>query len=478
MNVVVIGGGIAGLAASYFLLNENAQAPATTPGKKLKLTLLEATERLGGVISTTNFDGAVIEEGPDSIITTKPWAISLIHSLGLSNQIIETNPTNRRALVALNGRLHPVPPGFFMMAPGQIIPFLFSSLFTPAGKLRMLMDLLIEPGPDIDDESVASFVRRRLGQEALDRVAQPLLAGIYTANPAALSLRATMPQFLDWERKHGSIIIGLQQQSKHGPDSNSSGARYSMFATLREGMSTLVNALASHIRTYADIRCGVQVEQIYQHQERWHIRLANNEILDADAVVCASPSHITATLVRKDSPKLATLLSGIPRASSAVINLVYRRSDVKHSLNGFGFVVPAKEKRSIIACSFSSVKFPGRAPNDMVALRIFAGGAMQNNVYCLPDNRLQQLAIADVRDYLGINGQPVWSSFKRFPDSMPQYQVHHAKVIAQIDTLLNGLPGLFLAGNAVSGVGIPDCIHSGELAATKLVEFLRARSVS
>ena len=467
-RIIVIGGGITGLAATNKLLELSTSLPDNV---KLEILLLEASNKLGGVIQTINEQDCLVECGPDSFITQKPWAIELCQRLEIADNIIQTNQNHRCTFVAFNGKLHPLPDGFMMMAPTKWRPFINSSLFTPLGKLRMAMDLILPKGSKEVDESLADFVIRRFGREALERVAQPMIGGIYTADPRRLSLRATMPRFMDLEEKYGSVIKGMMHEKAiHTGNGTESGVRYSMFVTLDKGMQLLVDSLIKKIPANS-IRCNtsvLRIESITQESNckpSWNIISKAGETFPADAVLITTPSYAIADLMAKIDPLLSAELKRIEYASSVVINLIYNKTDIPVPINGFGFVVPASEPHSIIACSFSSVKFPQRAPKGKVLLRVFMGGALKPGINNLTDNELLQLARKDLAALLKISDKPLFSLITRWTHSMPQYHIGHLNLLKQIDAKLANLPGLALAGNAYHGVGIPDCIYSGEQAA-------------
>ncbi len=316
----------------------------------------------------------------------------------------------------------------------------------------------------IQDESLASFVRRRLGREALERMAQPMIGGIYTADPETLSLRATLPRFLDMERDHRSLILAMLR-SGQAKKSGTSGARYSLFLSFERGMQTLTEALT---RINADIRLNTRVEALRWDNSTWTIA-SGREDIGADNVCLAVPAYVAASLLENVSGGLAAKLRHINYASTATINFAYKRSDIKHPLNGFGFVVPLIENRSLIACTFSSVKFSGRAPEDHVLLRAFAGGALQPQIFGLDDAELVPRIEADLRELLGITGRPLFTEVARWERSMPQYEVGHLDRVAEIEDEVRKLPGLALAGNSYRGAGIPDCIRSGGNAADSIL---------
>jgi oxygen-dependent protoporphyrinogen oxidase len=454
-RIVVVGGGITGLAAAHRVQELNPS---------VKLTLIEASDRLGGTIQTEYRDGFLLERGPDSFISEKPEALALAKRLGLESQVITTNETFRRSFIVRNGRLRAVPEGFQLLAPSRIWPFITSDIFSVAGKARMAADLFLPRKSTNGDESLASFVRRRLGEEALARMAQPMVGGIYTADPETLSLRATLPRFLDMEQKHRSLILAMLRQGR-AQKAGTSGARYSLFLSFDRGMQVLVDAVT---RINADFYLNTRVQRLVFDQG-WTIITDKGEQLKADAVCLAVPAHTAASLLSDTSSQLAQRLNAINYASTATINLAYRRSAIVHPLNGFGFVVPFIEKRSLIACTFSSVKFADRAPDEYVLLRAFAGGALQPEIFALNEATLATKVEADLRELLKIREDPRFIEVAKWERSMPQYEVGHLDRVNEIERLVAELPGLALAGNSYRGAGIPDCIRSGESAAAALL---------
>jgi len=407
---------------------------------------------------------SLLERGPDSFISEKPHALALAKRLGLESQLIQTNEKLRRSFIVRNGRLRTVPEGFQLLAPSRLWPFIASDIFSLAGKARMAADLLLprKSSNGTTDESLASFVRRRLGTEALERMAQPMVGGIYTADPETLSLRATLPRFLDMEREHRSLILAMLRQGQ-SQKTGTSGARYSLFLSFDRGMQVLVDALAKQIK--AEIHLNTRVEAIKRAGPGWRITTSSGEHLEAEAVCLALPAYIAASLLADTNNTLAEKLQGIKYASTATINFAYRRAAIKHPLNGFGFVVPFVEKRSLIACTFSSVKFSGRAPDEHVLLRAFAGGALQPDIFALEDSELSARVEADLRDLLGINEAPLFVEVAKWERSMPQYEVGHLDRVTEVENLVKTIPGLAIAGNSYRGAGIPDCIRSGQSAA-------------
>ena len=460
MRLVVVGGGITGLAAAHHALELARERRIA-----LELTLVEARERLGGTIATERAGGFLIEAGPDSFLSEKPWALALCRRLGLEDRLARTDDRYRKVFVWHAGRLHPLPDGWELLAPTRLAPFLSSRLFSWPGKLRMAFDLVLPRGI-ADDESLGAFVRRRLGREALERVAQPLVAGIYTADPDDLSLTATMPRFAELEKQERSIILGLRRARRRARETGVSGARWSLFVTLKEGMEELVAALATRLQP-GTVLLKQRVAGVERRGDRWRVATAEGADLDADRVIVATESHAAARMLRYVDPTLATLLAEIPYASSATVTLGYRRADVAHPLDGFGFVVPHAQKRALLACTFSSVKYAGRAPEGDVLLRAFVGGALNEAVLELDDAPLVMRARAELREALGITAAPALARVFRWPKAMPQYHVGHLARVETIERRAGALPGLDLAGGAYRGVGIADCVRSGEAAAER-----------
>lgn len=456
-HIVVIGGGISGLAAAHRLIELNPS---------LDLTLVEASARVGGTLLTDEREGFLLERGPDSFITEKPEAVALAKRLGIESQLIETNPNHRRSFIVRNGRLRPVPEGFQLLAPSRIWPFITSDIFSLPGKARMAADLFLprKSTNGVADESLASFVRRRLGREALERMAQPMVGGIYTADPETLSLRATLPRFLDMEKDHRSLILAMLRKAR--AQSGTSGARYGLFLSFDRGMEVLAQALKQKI-SRCEVKLNTRVVAI-ERERGWKLKTDKGDTIEADAICLAVPAYIAAQLLSVVNPSLSAQLNQIKYASTATINFAYPRNAIQHPLDGFGFVVPFVEKRSLIACTFSSVKFPGRAPDDHVLLRAFAGGALQPEVFALEESEIVNRVESDLHELLGITGKPLFTEVSKWQNSMPQYEVGHLDRIAAIENTVRELPGLTLAGNAYRGAGIPDCIRSGETAAEYL----------
>lgn len=473
-KIAIIGGGISGLAAAHKFLELGKEK-----NLPVEFVLFEAGNYLGGVIRSHTRDGFLLEAGPDSIVTEKPQAINLAKRLGLESEIIPTDEKNRRSFIVQNGKLHPVPEGFHLLAPSMFMPFLKSDIFTFSGKARMALEMFIPRRKNAsgeDDESLASFVRRRFGVEALERMAQPMVGGIYTADPEKLSLRATMPRFLDMEEQAGSIIrslIKIRQNQNKELNEGTSGARYSLFVSFKDGMQTLVDAIVK-ILPSDSIKLNTKVtslkSQVSSQNSGWRVTTSANEIFDFDAVCLSMPAYASAVLLRSIDSELADELEAIPYASSATMNLAFKREDIPHKLDGFGFVVPFAEKRTVMACTFSSVKYEGRAPCGFVLLRAFIGGDLQPEMYALDEDKMIEGVRRDLKDLLGIEKPPHFVETAKWARSMAQYHLGHLERIERINERLKAIPSLKLMGNAYNGAGIPDCVRIAETAANDLID--------
>jgi oxygen-dependent protoporphyrinogen oxidase len=472
--VVVVGGGISGLAAAHRLVRRAAAAPGR---HSYEVVVLEARNRAGGAIWTERHDGFTLEGGADSFITNKPAAIDLCRDLGLGDRLIETDASRRRSFVVRNGRLLPVPEGFVMLAPSRVWPVLLSPLFSIGGKFRFLMERFVPRRRDRVEESLAAFVRRRFGREILDRLVQPLVGGVYTADPNELSLEATLSQFPEMERRHGSLLRGTRRlvQRSGMIDRGTSGARFGLFLSLDEGMDLLPRTLAAALPE-GSLRTSTAVRRVARSEREggWRVELLDGTAIEAAAVVLAAEAHASARLIDPYDHELARLLRSIPYASSLVVNVAYRRDAVGHPLDGFGAVMPACEGRSILAVSFSSVKFPCRAPAGTALMRVFLAGALQPELFDLDDARVAELVERELKELLGIQGPPLLLEISRHARAMPQYTLGHLGRIADIRDRAGQHPGLFLTGNAFDGVGIPDCIRGAHVAADAAVGYLAA----
>lgn len=462
MRLVVIGGGITGLAAAH-----RALELAGEQRRDLKLRLLEASPRLGGTIGTERRDGYVLEEGPESFITDKPWGLALAKRVGLEGELIGTQDAFRRSFVVRNGKLLPVPEGFQLLAPSRFGPLARTPIFSWPGKLRMGLDLFLPRRREESDESLGGFVLRRLGREALERLAEPMIGGIYGADPMRLSIQATLPRFRDMEREHGSVIRAMWARSRNAASAAKqgvSGARYGLFVSFREGMQTLVDAVAARLPAGC-ISLSTPVRKLERQATGWIVHTEAEQI-PADAVLIGLPTHRASALMAEVEPELSRLLADVPYGDAGTMTLAYRREDVPHPLNGFGFVVPAVEGLTILGCTFSHVKWAGRAPDGVALLRAFLG---QKALTDGDEERLLRLVRQDFRKLLGIEAEPLFTKTWIGRKVMPQYPVGHLERVAEMERRAAALPGLALAGGGYRGVGIPDSVHSGEEAAERLL---------
>ena len=466
-RIAIAGGGITGLAAAHRILEV-----ARRRSLPVEVALFEASHRLGGVISSFRRDGFLLEEGPDSIITDKPWARELAERLGIGERLVGTQDRYRRSFVVRRGRMRPTPDGFYLLAPSMLVPLAASTIFSPLGKARMALDLIIPRRTSPADESIGSFVTRRLGREALERMAQPMVAGIYGADPHALSLQATFPRFRQMETEHGSVIRAMWAARRRpsagaapAPGSaRSSGARYGLFVSFDAGLQVLTDTLAG-VLPEGLARTGTPVSSIAQvPPARWSLTVGDR-VEEFDAVILALRAHQAATLVRRVDEKLADRLASIPYTSAVTVSLAFPEAAIAHPLDGFGFVVPTIEKLSMLGCTFCHRKYASRSPDRHALVRAFCG----ESVYRDSDEEIIARVLGDLRRLLGIRGEPSLTHLARWPRSMPQYMVGHLDLVSEIENRVATHHGLALAGNAYRGIGVPDCVHSGEKAAEAII---------
>lgn len=469
-RIAVIGGGVSGLAAAHHLLEINPE---------LDVRLYEASERVGGVIQTTKFDGFLVESAADNFITTPNAGVKLCERVGLGDDLIGTNPLGRKAMVVSRGRLEPIPEGFLIMAPSRLWPLVTTRTLGMYGKLRAGWEYFVPQKHREEDESLKAFVTRRFGKELFERLVQPLVGGIYTADPEKLSVAATMPRFLEMERKHGSLISAMLKARKGKPTEKSSGARYGQFATLRGGMSRLIEAIQDRLPD-GTIQTECPVNSMTQNADgSWALELGDGHASTEtfDAVIIAAPARHASQMLRNVDAKVSEELSRIEYASCAVLSMGFSRDQIAHPLDAFGFVVPMVEKRQILSCSFSSVKYDGRAPENHVLLRVYIGGACQSELLEKSDEELIQIAREELADLIGLSGEPLFTRLSQQRQAMPQYHVGHCDRVERINHRLEAFPSLALAGNSLNGVGVPGCIESGETAAERVAEALAQSEV-
>jgi len=464
-RIIVIGGGIAGLSAAYY---------ATRNLQYSEITLLEASSRWGGKILTDRVDGFVVEGGPDTFLATKPWGVALCKELGLGERLHGTNPRQKNTYVLHDGRLHPLPEGLAMMIPSNIPSILHSRLISWPGKVRIGLDFLLPPRFPNGDESLGAFVSRRLGREAYENLIEPLMSGIYAGDGDALSLSSTFPYLRDLELTYGSLARGALEMRKKMP--TTPGSR-SAFLTPTTGLAEVVEKLVEHLTINgATLRLNTRAVFVTRDLTHgiWNVELDTGEVLTADGIVIAAPAFAAAGIVSALDPKLAANLSAIPYSSTATVSLAYRQVDLVRPLDGYGYVIPRREGRRALACTWTSTKFPHRAPNGYALIRVFIGRTGQD----IPWNATDLLALAreELAFTLNIRAEPTLSRVFMWEKAMPQYNLGHPDLLKSINTALECHPCLALAGDGYRGIGIPDCIHSGELAIQKILADMQVES--
>jgi oxygen-dependent protoporphyrinogen oxidase len=457
-RIVVIGGGITGLAAAHRLTKKlGAQ----------HVTLIESAPRLGGKISTTQTDGFVLEGGPDCFLASKPAATELCEELGLGSHIIGTNPALRRSFVKRGNALHALPDGITGLVPSRLMPLMTTGVLSLGGRARAAMEMFVPRKKDDVDESVASFVRRRFGDEAWRWLVEPLLSGIYAGDGGQLSLNATFPQLRETERRDGSLLKPML--AARFATSGKSAPRG--FATLSGGLQEVVDALASSLAS-ADVRLDTRIAAVTAIGDEYRIEFEGGSSLTAAAIVFATPAYVTAALVGGIDQQMADELRAIPFVSTATISVAFDRVDVARTLPGYGYVSPRANGGDIVACTCTSNKFPSRVPPDSVLLRFFVGRAGAEMSSTVTDDALKAIVANELRDVLGITTAPKFTRIARWPNALPQYVMGHTDRIARLFERAAGHRGLFLAGASYRGVGIPDCISSAWTAADSAAQLL------
>lgn len=452
-GVVIVGGGIAGLAAAFALSQQG-----------VPFLLLEATDRWGGVIRTEVASGFLLEAGPDAFIAQKPDAATLCKDLGLGDRLVPSNTQLRTVFMLRRGRPMPMPEGMALGVPTRVRSFLRSPLVSWPGKVRMGLEPVMPRRRDGDDESVADFFRRRLGAEALERLGDPLLGAIHGGDPERLSMRAVLPRFADMETR-GSVVLGLWRAARKAP------AGGPAFYALQGGLSELVNTLVS--RLPQESRRLSQPVQAMRCEDGGVTVQTEAGALRARAVLLALPPQRAARLLQPLDAQSAELLGGIPVAPAVTVHLAYRREDVSHPLDGHGMLVPREEGLRTTACSFVSTKFPARAPGGHVLLRVAFGGVRDPDVVRLDEAELGRLGHAEMTGPLGIRGEPLITRVYRWPAATPQMEVGHHERVARVERRLGDLPGIYVSGGGFKGVGLPDVIGDARAVANRIAESLR-----
>ena len=434
----------------------------------LAVTLLEADDRWGGVVRTVRESGFLFDAGPDSMLAQKPEGVALCRELGLGDRLLPTNTNVRTVYVLHRGRLHPMPEGMVLGVPTRMWPLAFSSLFSWPGKLRMGLEPFVPRRREAGDESIAAFIERRLGREALERLAEPLLGGIHAGDPARLSMRATFPRMIEMEQKHGSLLRGMRAASRHGGGS--------AFVSLQGGMSELVEALVASIPAEARF-AGAAVTALAREDDGFVVETAASR-WRARAVVVAAPPPRASALMERILPEAAALLGGIGFASTATVMAGFRREDVAHALDGYGLVVPRREGRHTLACTFVSTKLAGRAPEGHVLLRGFLGGVRDAAILDGDDAALARVVLDEMTPVLGLRGAPLFTRVFRWRGVTPQMEVGHGERVAAIEARLPSVPGLFVTAAGFRGAGLPDVIADAQRTAEAVGAYVEGRRLA
>lgn len=458
MRVAVLGAGVSGLAAALRLHELREER-----GADIDVTVFDRSARAGGCIQTLHDSGYTMELGPDSLLMDKPAIRDLLRRLALEDQVVAQRPEYRGSRIVHKGRLRPIPSEFRLFTPTSIPALLSSGIFSPAGIARAAMEPLIPARASSEDESLASFVTRRFGREVLDRLAQPLIGGIYSGDPARLSMQATLPQFVEMERKYGSLVRAMAAAKR----ASENGAPPQLMS-LRGGLQSIVDAIAQ--RTGPSIRIASEITSVSRDGGMWHIAFADGSRDRAEAIVCALPAYAAARVLAGVDPELAGMLESIRYNSIATVNVAYETGDLPELPKTPGFVVPFVEGRQIMAATISTHKYPDRSPQDGVLLRAFMGGALQPELVERTDAELAGIAREEFEALLGITAQPRFAVVRRWIRLLPEYGVGHSGLVAKIEERTANLGSLALAGSAYHGVGIPDCAATGAGAAEHLVQ--------
>ncbi len=478
VQVAIVGGGITGLSAAWFL-----QQAAARMERPLTYALLESSRSWGGkIVTESGPDGGagplVVEGGPDSFITQKPWGLQLAGELGLNDQLLPTQDERRQTFVVHRGRLVPLPDGLMLTIPTRLGPFLRSPLISLPGKLRMGLDLVLPARKDDQDETLADFMRRRFGREALDKIAEPLMSGIYNAEAERQSILATFPMFRDLEKKHGSLIKGIlagrRARAAAGAANGTLRPPQSMFMSFQKGMATLVEALVPRLR--GDLRLEAGVERLRRRPAGgYELQLAGGSHLAAEAIILAVPAYAAAHLLEESAPQAAAGLKQIRYVGTGTISLVYDREKIGHPLDGFGFVIPRSERRLINAVTWSSTKFDRPAHRRQALLRVFFGGSRRPEMMELADGALFEIVVRELESLMGITAAPTFHRIFRWPGANPQYDAGHLGRVAAIESALPA--GLFVSGSPYRGIGVPDCIRQArETVAAVMAETIASAS--
>lgn len=470
-RIVVIGGGVAGLGAAYKIRR------AADEGHDVAFTLVEKEERLGGKILTEHRDGFIIDAGCDSFLTMKTAVHRIARIAGIEDQKMPTDDSRKKTVILKRGKLHEMPDGVMQFAPTKFWPFATTGLFSWPGKLRAGMDLVVPkkkvPPGELNDETLEHFILRRMGREILDRLAEPLVGGVHASDPAMMSLAATFPNLLEMEQKHGSMIMGFLAQrrkveeirKKYPPDPKNPRT---VFTSFRKGFQQLPDTMADRAGR-GDMRLGVKVMRLERSGDGWKVFLSDGEVLEANAVIVATEGWAASALLSNLDERLGADVGGIQHSSSATVSLAWDTDDLGFDLNAFGLLCPLVEKRELMAASYSSTKWPGRAPEGKAIMRGFVGGPHNQAIMESDDDALVETVLGEFRDIFGLKRDPIWARVGRWTNGMPQYTLGHLDRIDRIEGRVGAIPGLGVGGGSYRGVGVPNCIESGEGAAAKVM---------
>ncbi|HUI83456.1 MAG TPA: protoporphyrinogen oxidase [Candidatus Binatia bacterium] len=463
-RIAIVGGGISGLSVAFYL--EKARAG----GADLEYTILESGQRLGGCLSSDVVEGCLVEAGPDSFLTEKPWALTLCKELGIADQLIGSNDAARKTYIVVHGRLTVMPDGLMFMVPTRLAPTALSPLFSWNTKLRMLRELLHPPRPMHDDETVAQLVERHFGPEVVDRLADPLLSGVYGGDARRLSARAVLPRFVEMEEKYGSLSRAMVAAHNRMAELARRQPPRPLFTSLKNGMQQMVDAIVGRIDPQT-VRLRRHVRRIYPENGGWRVSIEMGGEEYYDAIILATPANIAGALLDAVDGALSRDLLGITYSSSVTVTLGYYREQLAKLPAGFGFLVPRSEGTRMLACTFVHNKFPHRAPEGKGILRCFLGGARDEAVLGLSDEEMLETVYRELRNIVKLEARPFFARIYRWRESMAQYEPGHIARVVQIERRVAEIPGLALAGNAYHGIGVPDCIRSGMEAANAVAQF-------
>jgi protoporphyrinogen/coproporphyrinogen III oxidase len=458
-RIAIIGGGISGLAAAYRLEKQKSK------GAEIEYVVFESGDRFGGVVRTERINGCLVEAGPDSFLTEKPWAADLCRDLELGDSLIGSNDAGRATYILVNGRLVPLPDGLMFMVPTKIWSTFFSTLFSWRTKLRMLREWFYRPSPDVPESTVAEFVERHYGREMVERLADPLLAGVYGSSADELSVMSVLPRFAAIEAQQGSLGRAIISAQTSRP-----GTRIPIFTSLKNGMQQMTDALLARVPESAR-RLNVPVRTVMPESGKWLV-VSGERTQEFDAVILAGPAYVAAELLREKIPQLSSELDQIRYSSSITVAFAYDETSRISLPAGFGFLVPRSEGKRILACTFVHQKFAHRAPENRALIRGFLGGSRDEEVLSLSDQQIERIVYRELQEILGITAQPLFTKVSRWYKSMAQYGLGHNARVERIRQLTSGMRGLALAGNAYRGIGVPDCARSGSEAAAKVLDEL------